>query len=421
MPSRGLEKIRSLAADFLYLTRAFFSKFYRDRGLGYSSILAYQLIVIFVPLTITLLVIGTRYINGEKEIDTIMRFFFPNFLPATGEKIHEYFRQLIISRKTVITAFSVGLVLFTTGTLLNTLQNAFDTVWGKDSNAHFFRRYFILVGILFVFVPALVAITGISKMFIVNVPMIRVFMTNTSAVLTFIVILMALFFLYSAVPHVHVPKMNALLGALFATITWHIVKTGFFVYVRHFASYDSLYGSLSVIPVFFLWVYLTWLIVLAGCQCTYFITHTRTLLHARDIGKRQTRFEHFYLLKALALIDTDFREQRSPTSIHRIVDFLEYPYIHTAAIMRKLVRRGYVSLEHKHYFTPRRDLSTLPLDELLAIIPSARYDIPPNATGIFDTKVCALFKQMMQSRRNVFTSINLRALTSGGGHAKRPK
>jgi len=74
----------------------------------------------------------------------------------------------------------------------------------------------------------------------------------------------ALTFAYMSVPNTAVRMAPALAGALVAAILWEAGKWGFTVYVSKSVAYSRLYGPLALVPLFMMWVYLTWLVVLLG-------------------------------------------------------------------------------------------------------------------------------------------------------------
>ena len=77
-----------------------------------------------------------------------------------------------------------------------------------------------------------------------------------------------IFLLYVLMPNTHVRLRAALIGAFVAAILWESSKWGFKLYVTKAVSYSALYGSLGLLPLFLLWLYLTWLIVLFGLEIT---------------------------------------------------------------------------------------------------------------------------------------------------------
>ncbi len=86
-----------------------------------------------------------------------------------------------------------------------------------------------------------------------------------------------LFFLlaYTTVPNTRVKFNAAIAGALVAALLWETGKWAFTQYIRMSASdnYGRLYGSIALLPLFLLWIYFTWLIVLFGLQISYHIQH----------------------------------------------------------------------------------------------------------------------------------------------------
>jgi membrane protein len=94
-----------------------------------------------------------------------------------------------------------------------------------------------------------------------NVPLSKVLPSGTP----FFFILLGIFYgMYRYVPHRPVYWKSALIAAFFTTCTWIIAKLGYGIYVRHFVGYGKIYGSLAAIPIFLVWVYLAWLVILMG-------------------------------------------------------------------------------------------------------------------------------------------------------------
>lgn len=78
---------------------------------------------------------------------------------------------------------------------------------------------------------------------------------------------------YLSVPNTRVKGVSALCGALVAALLWEAGKWGFAQYLDYSTSYARLYGSIALVPLFMLWVYVTWFIVLFGLQLTYQLQH----------------------------------------------------------------------------------------------------------------------------------------------------
>ncbi len=78
----------------------------------------------------------------------------------------------------------------------------------------------------------------------------------------------AFFLIYRIIPHRHVPWRHAMLGAAVAALLFEAAKESFSMYVSLTPAYNVVYGALAAIPIFLLWVYLSWLVVLFGAELT---------------------------------------------------------------------------------------------------------------------------------------------------------
>ena len=89
---------------------------------------------------------------------------------------------------------------------------------------------------------------------------------------------------YQTVPNTRVKPMSALLGALLAALLWEAGKFGFAQYVAYSKGYARIYGAVALIPLFLLWVYYTWLIVLFGLEVTYQLQYGRSKTGAQPLS-----------------------------------------------------------------------------------------------------------------------------------------
>jgi membrane protein len=80
--------------------------------------------------------------------------------------------------------------------------------------------------------------------------------------------------LYVLVPAYRVPLRLAFIGGLLAAIAFELAKYGFRFYITHFSTYQLVYGPLAVLPLFLLWIYVSWIIVLVGAAVTATLAET---------------------------------------------------------------------------------------------------------------------------------------------------
>lgn len=84
---------------------------------------------------------------------------------------------------------------------------------------------------------------------------------------------------YLTIPNTKINIRSALAGAFIAAIMWELGKSGFTLYLKSATGYTKFYGSLAILPLFMLWVYVTWVIVLVGMQTTHALQHFTRLVN----------------------------------------------------------------------------------------------------------------------------------------------
>ena len=90
---------------------------------------------------------------------------------------------------------------------------------------------------------------------------------------TVLISTLLLLIMYTAIPNAKVELRTALVGAFMAAVVWELGKWGFTRYVEFSTGYAKFYGSLALLPLFLLWIYVTWLIVLFGLQIAFALQH----------------------------------------------------------------------------------------------------------------------------------------------------
>lgn len=87
---------------------------------------------------------------------------------------------------------------------------------------------------------------------------------------------------YWLIPNLRLKFRPVLAGAFIAAVCWELGKLGFTGYLRYSTGYAQFYGSLALLPLFLLWIYVTWVIVLLGLQSAYTLQHFSRLVRAGD-------------------------------------------------------------------------------------------------------------------------------------------
>jgi membrane protein len=179
-------------------------------------------------------------------------------------------------------ALITGLVLFYAAiSMLVEVEKSFNQICGAPGGRHWARRLLIYWGILTGGGLVLVATfwTGDALAGFVRGSTgspIRSALAGygASVLMSTALLLMA----YLVVPNVRLKIRPVLAGAFLAAVVWEMGKWGFTSYLRYSTNYARFYGSLALLPLFMLWVYVTWVIVLLGLQAAYTLQHFTRLI-----------------------------------------------------------------------------------------------------------------------------------------------
>ncbi|WAJ39452.1 virulence factor BrkB family protein [Pseudomonas sp. GOM7] len=255
--------------DWWEFWRGLLQRFFEDRGTSSAAALTYTTLFAVVPMmTVTFAMLSAvPAFQGVGE--EIQSFIFHNFVPSTGETVQEYLREFTGQAKQ-LTWIGVVLLAVTAFLMLVTIEKTFNAIWrvrqprrGMSS----FLLYWAILSLGPILLGAGFAIsTYITSLSLISGPdavlgaktLLR-FMPLLSSVAAFTL-------LYAAVPNTRVPVRHALLGGVFAAVLFEIAKALFGLYVRLFPGYQLIYGAFATVPLFLLWIYLSWLIVLLGAE-----------------------------------------------------------------------------------------------------------------------------------------------------------
>jgi len=93
---------------------------------------------------------------------------------------------------------------------------------------------------------------------------------------------------YFIVPATKVQFKAAAVGGVVAGIAWEIAKWGYAIFVGRSVRYHAIYGSVAAVPIFLLWLYVSWTLVLFGAKVAFIVQHASALLKMRPLAATRT-------------------------------------------------------------------------------------------------------------------------------------
>ncbi|MBA6295353.1 virulence factor BrkB family protein [Colwellia sp. MB02u-9] len=249
----------------------FFNNFQKERIHVTAGYLSYVTLMSLVPLMVVMLSVMTAFPIFSEIRELIENFIYQNFVPASGDVVQEHITGFV-SNATKMSAIAITALFIFAMLLISAIDQCLNKLWRVNEKRRIitsFSMYWmvlslgpVLVGSSLVMTSYILSLVSIGDYDLLGLSNIAV------QALPLVASIAAFFILYMVVPNKVVPARFALAGATLAAVLFEIAKKSFAIYVTQLPSYEAIYGALSSIPILFLWVYLSWLVVLVGALFT---------------------------------------------------------------------------------------------------------------------------------------------------------
>ena len=246
------------------------SRFKTDRCNRVAQALSYTTLLATVPLTTVTFAVLSVFPVFQTWMTQIQDFIYGHFVPASGEAVQKYMLQFA-SKSAQLTAVGLLILLITAVMVMATIEQAFNEIWRVSQNRKLAYRFLIYWSIL-TLGPILFGLSLSITSYLVSLPLFasagwqvlsdfrHVFLESLPVLFE----ILAFMLLYMVIPNVRVRWQHALIGSVFATILFEIAKRAFAEFVVHYSSYQLIYGAIAALPVFLIWIYLSWIVILLG-------------------------------------------------------------------------------------------------------------------------------------------------------------
>jgi membrane protein len=271
---RGFDVMRRKLSDAGAFSVYALNRFNRDGCFAASGALSYTTLVSLVPIGVIAFGILSVFPNFADLRQRLLALFFRNFVPAVGEQAAWWFEYFTAS---AAQATAIGIIgIAATGILLLiTVEDHLNLLWRVTVRRPWGQRvlaYWTLMTLGPLLIGSSLTLStyfriaaqraGIDAQTIVEVT--QHWPHQLAQFLPFGLELTACTLLYCLIPNCLVRWRDGLLGAIVAAVVIEIEKTAFTFYISAMTSYQAIYGALATIPIFLLWMYVSWMAVLLG-------------------------------------------------------------------------------------------------------------------------------------------------------------
>ncbi|MFW1753074.1 YihY family inner membrane protein [Acinetobacter wanghuae] len=285
-------------------------RFETDRCREQAGSLTYTTLFAVVPMLTVFLVIISSIKALEPARQQLQQLIYSNFLPKTTIAFDKALNAFT-DKSSNLTVIGVLFLFITTVMMLTSIETVFNRIWRVTETRGGiigFMRYWtiislgpILLGSAFVISSTLASLNVLSNNF-AGYELDGAFILW---MISFALTILGFFILYWTIPNRSVPIKAALIAGIFSAVVFELLKNLFGFVMSNFTSYQIVYGAFAAVPIFLLWIYLSWNIVLLGVEISYALT-------AFESGQDQKRHPILMLIDLLALF---YAKQKTGESI----------------------------------------------------------------------------------------------------------
>ncbi len=241
----------------------------REVDLGrVAASLSFTTLLAIVPLATVTVALVAHFPLFDDWLRALEQFLLRHLLPfsAAAEvrvRVTEFADQAVR-----LSGISIAVIVATAVLAIATVEREINAIWGVRDGRSIGRR-FVVYTLGLTAGPVLIgASISLTTWLVVHslavVPIHRPLGERIVRALPFMFSFAGLTLLYKATPARRVPSATAAIAGALAAAALEVAKAGFAWYVTRVSTYQAIYGALSALPIFLLWVYLCWVIVLAG-------------------------------------------------------------------------------------------------------------------------------------------------------------
>jgi membrane protein len=230
--------------------------------------LTFTTVLALVPILTIGLAILTAFPLFASFRSSLEAYFAQSLMPkGISNTILGYLTQFA-TKATRLSAVGGVLLMVTAIMTMSMIEKTFNQIWKVKQKRPWAKRMIVywtivtlgplLIGFSMSFTSSLFTATNAVMR---STPLVGdILYASTSIFLT----ALAYTFLYMSVPNKKIDWRDAVSGALVAAVAFEIAKRLFAIFIKQFPTYTVIYGALAAVPIFLIWIYMSWFITLMG-------------------------------------------------------------------------------------------------------------------------------------------------------------
>lgn len=270
MPHKEVRKKQSHWYQILTIA---FKRFFKEKYTYKASALSFTTLLALVPMLSVLLSLISIFPVFTRFIQLTQNYIFANFIP-TSSNVIQYYLEGFVQKASHLPIIGLLFLFFVAAMLIVTIKHTLNEIWRVPARSKKLLSW-LLYWLLLLIMPLFIGLSIFSSSYVFSL----LWFSHAGVKFSIGIYLLSIFplvmntlifsIIYIIVPSCKVSWRDGFIGGCVAAILFEIAKKGFAFYILHFASYELIYGVLAAVPIFLLWIYVSWVIVLLGALVAY--------------------------------------------------------------------------------------------------------------------------------------------------------
>jgi membrane protein len=245
-------------------------RFRSDRLTRHAAALSFSSLLALAPMMALAFAMMSLFASTQEMGGVLEDFIYQFLVPTAGDDLRMYLGQFA-DQAAKLTIVGLAFFMLTALLLLSNIEESFNDIWRVRKGRSFSARLTVYWALLSLG-PLLMGASLAISTYLLSAPFLAEQGVSAQASsfgiwsLPYLFEMLAFLLLYLVMPNVRVKFRHALAGAVIAALLFELTKRIFAAYVVNFGNYQVVYGALSSLPIFLLWIYLSWVVALIGAE-----------------------------------------------------------------------------------------------------------------------------------------------------------
>lgn len=318
-------------------------RFREERCFQLCGSLTFTTLLALVPLVTIALMFMTAFPVFNELSERLRDFVLANLVPQAGSKVITVYVQQFSANAAKLTAAGVSVLLISAIMLMLTIDRAFNTIWRVKRPRPLVQRLLIYWALITVgpllLGGSLTLWSWLMRLSQDAIGLVPIIVIELLKLLPIALTALAFGLLYRLVPNRQVSVVDAAVGGLFAAVFFEAMKYGFSQFVTNFSSYKLVYGAFASVPIFLVWIYASWVVVIFAAIITAGLSYLRTG-GVKDPGPPGSLFVD--ALETITLLARAHRDGEV-LNLEELRTIVQLPWEEMEFILDRLILSGWVA------------------------------------------------------------------------------